>query len=120
MALSINPTKTTLSKIMLARANFSHYIIGLLLSAQLGWAQTRQTNAAFEAFTLGDYRAALQLYTEARAADPADTTAIFYQGLCYFNLGEYDHCLQTLQFLTGSQTFRARAYYFIAKAEEAG
>ncbi|MCG3119845.1 MAG: Lipopolysaccharide assembly protein B [bacterium] len=86
----------------------------------MGWAQTPQTQAAFEAFTLGDYRAALQLYKEARAADPADTTAIFYQGLCYFNLGEYDHCLQTLQAITGSPSFRARAYYFIAKAEEAG
>lgn len=86
----------------------------------MSWAQTVQTKDAFEAFALGDYRAALQLYTAARAADPADTTAIFYQGLCYFNLGEYDHCLQAMHFLTGNPSFRARAYYFIAKAEEAG
>jgi len=104
---------------MLARANFSHYIIGLLFIAQIGWAQTPQTKEAFEVCTVGDYRTALKLYTAVRYADPADT-AIFYQGLCYFNLGEYSQCIQTLQFITGSKPFRARAYYFMAKSAEAG
>ncbi|MGH7451363.1 MAG: hypothetical protein ACRENG_08480 [bacterium] len=48
-------------------------------------AQTPQPKEAFEAFTAGDYRTALKLYTEALDANPADTAAIFYQGLCYFS-----------------------------------
>jgi tetratricopeptide (TPR) repeat protein len=105
---------------MLAHANFLCYIIGLLFLAPIGWAQTPQAKEAFEAFMLGDYRAALKPYTAAGQADPADTTTIFYQGLCYFNLGEYGQCIQTLQFITGSKPFRARAYYFMAKSAEAG
>jgi len=105
---------------MLARTKFLCYIIGLLFIAPIGWTQTPPTKEAFEAFTVGDYRAALKLYTAARRADPADTAAIFYQGLCYFNLGEYDRCMQILQFVARSKPFRARAYYFMAKSEEAG
>ncbi len=105
---------------MLARAKFLCYIIGLLFIVPPGWVQTPQTKEAFEAFTVGDFRAALQLYTAARRADPTDTTVIFYQGLCYFNLGEYQQCMQTLQFITRSKSFRARAYYFMAKSQEAG
>jgi len=105
---------------MLAHTNFLCYIIGLLFIAQIGRTQTPQNKEAFEAFTVGDYRAALKLYTAARRADPADTAAIFYRGLCYFNLGEYQRCMQTLQFITRSKTFRARAYYFMAKSQEAG
>jgi len=116
----ILPRNSTKLKIMLAHTNFLCYIIGLLFSAEIVLAQTPQTKEAFEAITMGDYRAALKLYTAARHADPADTAAIFYQGLCYFNLGEYDRCMQTLQFITGSKPFRARAYYFMAKSEEAG
>lgn len=117
MILLLNSNK---SKIMLARTSFLCYIIGLLFIAPMGVAQTPPPNAAFEAFAMGDYRAALQLYTAARRANPTDTTAIFYQGLCYFNLGEYQRCLQTLPFVTHSNTFRARAYYFMAKSLEAG
>lgn len=105
---------------MLAHTNFLCYIIGLLFIAQTGWTQTPPTSKAFEAFTFGDYRAALKLYTTARQTDPADTAAIFYQGLCYFNLGEYAPCIQLMQLVARSKTFRARAFYFIAKSEEAG
>ncbi|MGH7596143.1 MAG: tetratricopeptide repeat protein [bacterium] len=105
---------------MLARANFSDYIIGLLFAAQVCVAQTPQTKEAFEAFTVGDYRTALKLYTEALDADPADTAAIFYQGLCYFNLGDYENSDRVLHIASFSRPFRARAYYFKAKAEEAG
>lgn len=104
---------------MLARASIFSYIIGLLFTVATGWPQTPHTQEAFEAFTAGDYRTALQFYLAARRANPADTAAIFYQGLCYFNLGEYTPCIQTLQIVARSKTFRARAYYFIAKAEEA-
>lgn len=107
------------SKFMLARIIFLCYIIGLLLIVQPGWTQTPQTQRAFEAFTFGDYRTALELYTAARQANPADTAAIFYQGLCYFNLGEYGPCMQLMQLAARSKVFQARAYYFIAKAEEA-
>jgi len=57
--------KSIHAKIPLARRSFSHYIIGLLLAAQVSWAQTPPTKEAFEAFTLGDYRAALKLYAGA-------------------------------------------------------
>jgi hypothetical protein len=70
---------------MLARANFSDYIIGLLCTVQICLAQTLQTK---EAFAAGDYRTALKLYTQALDANPTDTAAIFYQGLCYFNRGK--------------------------------
>jgi tetratricopeptide (TPR) repeat protein len=105
---------------MLARANFSDYIIGLLFAAQVCLAQTPQTKEAFEAFAAGDYRAALKLYTEALDANPTDTAAIFYQGLCYFNLGDYEKSTRVFYIVSRSQPYTARAYYFIAKAEEAG
>ncbi len=105
---------------MLARANFSDYIIGLLCTVQICLAQTPQTKEAFEAFTVGDYRTALKLYTEALDANPTDTAAIFYQGLCYFNLGDYESGDRVLHTASFSRPFRARAYYFMAKSEEAG
>lgn len=105
---------------MLARAKFSDYIIGLLFTAQVCLAQTPQIKEAFEAFTVGDYRAALKLYTEALDANPTDTAAIFYQGLCYFNLGDYESSDRSLRIASRSQSFRARAYYFMAKSKEAG
>ncbi|MCI0699377.1 tetratricopeptide repeat protein [candidate division KSB1 bacterium] len=105
---------------MLARANFSDYIIGLLFAAQVCVAQTPQTKEAFEAFTVGDYRTALKLYTAALDANPTDTAAIFYQGLCYFNLGDYESSDRVLHTASFSRPFRARAYYFMAKSEEAG
>jgi tetratricopeptide (TPR) repeat protein len=105
---------------MLARANFSDYIIGLLFAAQVGVAQMPQTKEAFEAFAAGAYRTALKLYTEVLDANPTDTAAIFYQGLCYFNLGDYESSDRILHVASFSQPFRARAYYFIAKSGEAG
>ncbi|MDZ7359479.1 MAG: tetratricopeptide repeat protein [candidate division KSB1 bacterium] len=105
---------------MLARARISDYIIGLLFAAQVGLAQTPETKEAFEAFAAGDYRAALKLYTETFNANPTDTAAIFYQGLCYFNLGDYESSDRVLHTASFSRPFRARAYYFMAKAEEAG
>ena len=59
---------------MLARATFSDYIIGLLFAAQVGVAQIPQIKEAFEAFTAGDYRTALKLYTEALDANPKSAT----------------------------------------------
>jgi len=114
------PPKINYSKIMLARAKFSDYIIGLLFAAPVCLAQTPQTKEAFEALAAGDYRAALKLYTEALDANPADTAAIFYQGLCYFNLGDYESSDRVLHTASFSRPFRARAYYFMAKSEETG
>lgn len=102
---------------MFVCAKFSGYIIiGLLVTAQPGSAQS----PAKEAFDAGDFRTALKLYSEALDANPNDTTARFYQGLCYFNLGDYDQSITPLhQVAIFSTTFRARAFYFVAKAEEA-
>lgn len=104
---------------MLARATFSDYIIGLLFAAQVCVAQTSQTKEAFEAFTIGDYRTALKLYTDVLNVNPADTASIYYQGVCYLNLGDNEHGISTLQKVLVSRAHGARAYYFIAKTEEA-
>jgi tetratricopeptide (TPR) repeat protein len=105
-------------KMTRGQLGFSWYFITLLLAAQISPAQV-STKEAFEAFTIGDYRTALKLYTEILNSNPTDTSAYFYQGLCYWNLGENDLGVDALETASRSKLFRARARYFIAKAKEA-
>lgn len=108
-----NQSRTKLERVIL-----KWYFISLLLTTQVCLAQVT-TKEAFEAFTLGDYRTALKLYTEALSSNPTDTSALFYQGLCYLNLGENGQCISVLEKTTWSKRFWTRSRYFIAKAQEA-
>jgi len=75
---------------------------------------------AQELFSKSDFKSALKMYKVVLKKYPEDLNALFYSGLCYYNLGKYKHALKYFDvsqkhpfntFKIDAQWYKAKTYY---------
>lgn len=73
---------------------------------------------SMEIFSRGNNKKALARFEEILRSYPDDLNALFYAGLCYFNLGEYDKSLAVMNSCYESKyaNFREESHWYMAKA----
>jgi tetratricopeptide (TPR) repeat protein len=74
----------------------AHYEVDFMRNekGELGELGSKLLLKANQAFNKGDYQQALQLYGE---LSKSDKNALYYVGLCYYNLNDFVNCAVTLE-----------------------
>lgn len=73
---------------------------------------------AVQLTTAGQSQAALELWNQLLSKNPADPTANYYAGVCYFNLGNFTQAGLSFKKGISSPQYGNNAYYYLGRVAE--
>lgn len=100
----------------------SLFVLGLLLATAVHGNQDAANGGGYQKAvqltTSGQSKPALDLWKQVLLKNPADPTANYYAGVCYFNLGDFTQAGISFKKGISSPQYGNNAYYYLARVAE--